>query len=106
MPTQPLSGKSALVTGGARRIGRTIALALARAGADVAITYLKSHAAAAETAAEIESLGRQALAVDCDVRTEASVRRAIAAVTRRFGRLDVVVNNAAVFDSFLWSRSL
>jgi len=53
MPTQPLYGKSALVTGGAKRIGRAIALALAKAGADVAITYRTSHQEAALTASEI-----------------------------------------------------
>jgi 3-oxoacyl-[acyl-carrier protein] reductase/pteridine reductase len=97
MPTQLLSGKSALVTGGARRIGRGIALALAGTGADVAITYRNSQAEAAQTAEEIESLGCRALAVACDVRSEASVREAIALIADRFGRLDVVVNNAAVF---------
>jgi NAD(P)-dependent dehydrogenase (short-subunit alcohol dehydrogenase family) len=99
MPDQPLIGKSALVTGGARRIGRAIALELARAGADVAITYLKSEEEAARTVREIESLGRRALAVDCDVRQEGSVRGAVDAVIGQFGRLDVVVNNAAVFES-------
>ena len=99
MTNQPLKGKSALVTGGARRIGREIALILARAGADVAITYRASAAEAMQTALEIESLGRQALAVECDVRSEDSVRGAIAATVGRFGRLDVLVNNAAVFES-------
>jgi 3-oxoacyl-[acyl-carrier protein] reductase/pteridine reductase len=99
MATQPLSGKSALVTGGARRIGREIALTLARAGADVAITYLNSQADASETAREIASLGCRALAVEADVRSEASVRAAIHAVTAIFGRLDLLVNNAAVFES-------
>ena len=99
MSNQPLSGKSALVTGGARRIGRGIALALAGAGADVALTYLKSRDDAARSVAEIEALGCRALAVECDVRSEASVRRAITAVTGKFGRLDVLVNNAAVFES-------
>jgi len=99
MTNQPLKGKSALVTGGARRIGREIALILARAGADVAITYRASAAEAMRTALEIESLGRQALAVECDVRSEDSVRGAIAATVGRFGRLDVLVNNAAVFES-------
>lgn len=80
MPTQPLQGKSALVTGGARRIGREIALALANAGANVAITYRKSSADAAETVRAIEALGRRALAIDCDVRSEHSVRNAVAAV--------------------------
>jgi len=99
MPTQPLSGKSALVTGGARRIGRGIALALARAGADVAITYRNSQAEARQTVQQIESLGCSALAVECDVRSEPSVRRAINGAVSRFGRLDVLVNNAAVFES-------
>jgi 3-oxoacyl-[acyl-carrier protein] reductase/pteridine reductase len=99
MTNQALSGKSALVTGGARRIGREIALALAKAGADVAITYRRSRAEAEETAREIENLGCRALAVECDVRSEASVRAAIAAIVGQFGQLDVVVNNAAVFES-------
>jgi 3-oxoacyl-[acyl-carrier protein] reductase/pteridine reductase len=99
MSNQPLSGKSAVVTGGARRIGRAIALALAGAGADVAVTYLKSKDEAARTAAEIEALGCRALAVECDVRSEASVRGAVAAVTGKLGRLDLVVNNAAVFET-------
>ena len=99
MTSQPLHGKSALVTGGARRIGRAIALSLAQAGADVAITYRTSSAEAEQTVHEIEALGRRALAVECDVRSEASVRRAIAASLDRFGRLDVVVNNAAIFET-------
>ncbi|MGO9317534.1 MAG: SDR family NAD(P)-dependent oxidoreductase [Terracidiphilus sp.] len=99
MPTQPLVGKSALVTGGARRVGRGIALALAEAGADVALTYRASYAEAVETAHQIESFGRRALAVECDVRSEESVRQAVAATVGRFGRLDLVVNNAAVFES-------
>jgi 3-oxoacyl-[acyl-carrier protein] reductase/pteridine reductase len=99
MSTQILSGKSALVTGGAKRIGREIALALARAGADVALTYRASHAEAAQTVRAIEAVGRHALAVECDVRSEDSVRQAIAAVAGVFGRLDLLVNNAAVFVS-------
>ncbi|MGD0733559.1 MAG: SDR family NAD(P)-dependent oxidoreductase [Terracidiphilus sp.] len=99
MPNQPLSGKSALVTGGARRIGRAIALALAEAGADVAITYRKSHPDASQTLEEIKSLGCRALGVECDVRSEGSVRSAIQAVTAIFGGLDVLVNNAAVFET-------
>ncbi len=99
MPTQPLSGKSALVTGGARRIGHAIALALAKAGADVGITYRRSRAEATATAQEIEGLGRRALATECEVRSEASVRKAIDEFITQFGRLDLLVNNAAVFDS-------
>jgi 3-oxoacyl-[acyl-carrier protein] reductase/pteridine reductase len=94
-----LGGKSALVTGGARRIGREIALALARAGADVAITYRKSQTEASETVRELEQLEIRALAVECDVRSEDSVRAAVGTVLNGFGRLDVLVNNAAVFAS-------
>jgi NAD(P)-dependent dehydrogenase (short-subunit alcohol dehydrogenase family) len=104
MPTLPLHGKSALVTGGARRIGREIALALARAGADVAISYRTSHTEATQTTREIETLGCRALAVECDVRSEASVRATIAATTARFSRLDLLVNNAAVFESAALDR--
>jgi NAD(P)-dependent dehydrogenase (short-subunit alcohol dehydrogenase family) len=98
MPDQ-LHGKSALVTGGARRIGREIALTLARAGADVAITYRNSRADALRTAEAVEALGRKSLAVECDVRREDSVHAALQATTARFGRLDLLVNNAAVFAS-------
>ena len=99
MPTQLLHGKSALVTGGARRIGREIAQALAKAGADVAITYRTSRSEAECTVLEIEALARRALAIECDVRSESSVRHAVAAVAAGFGRLDLLVNNAAVFES-------
>jgi 3-oxoacyl-[acyl-carrier protein] reductase/pteridine reductase len=98
-PSEPLAGKSVLVTGGARRLGRAIALTLARAGADVAVSYRASKTEAAETAAVIAALGRRSLAVACDVRSEPSVRAAISQVIAAFGRLDILVNNAAVFGS-------
>ena len=94
-----LTGKSALVTGGARRIGRAIALALARAGADVTITYRHSADEAVETVDAVEQLGRQAHAVECNVRSEVSVRAAIEAAAGYHRRLDILVNNAAVFDT-------
>jgi NAD(P)-dependent dehydrogenase (short-subunit alcohol dehydrogenase family) len=99
MPNKALSGKSALVTGGAKRIGREIALNLARAGADVTITYRTSKAEAGETVKAIEKLGRRALALECDVRSGTSVQGAIALAQAFHKRLDVLVNNAAVFDS-------
>ena len=99
MPNQPLRGKSALVTGGARRIGREIALTLAASGAELTITYRNSREEAAGTVHALEDHGRRALAVECDVRSEPSVRAAIAAAVAFHGRLDIVVNNAAVFDS-------
>ena len=74
-------------------------MALANAGADVAITWRTSQTEAAQTASEIEAIGCQALAVECDVRSQASVRSAIAATIARFGNLDLLVNNAAVFHS-------
>lgn len=89
----------ALVTGGAKRVGRAVALALAEAGLDVAISYRESGTAAIETAGEIEGLGVRSLAVEMDIRNEASVRTAIDKVAAAFGRLDVLVNNAAVFES-------
>ena len=97
MTTLPLSGKTALVTGGARRIGRAIALALADAGADVALTYLRSATEASATLAQLTASGVRAMAVECDVRSEKSVRDAIGATIAVFERIDVLVNNAAIF---------
>jgi 3-oxoacyl-[acyl-carrier protein] reductase/pteridine reductase len=99
MTSQPLTGKAALVTGGARRIGREIALALARAGAEVTVTYLNSREDAEETLRKIKELGSMAIAVPCDVRAEASIREAIVASVNFHGHLDLLVNNAAVFES-------
>lgn len=99
MTSQPLIGKAALVTGGARRIGREIALELAASGADVTITYRNSRTEAEETLQLVKELGRLAIALECDVRAEDSVRSAIAACINFHGRLDVLVNNAAVFES-------
>jgi 3-oxoacyl-[acyl-carrier protein] reductase/pteridine reductase len=99
MRNYPLDGKTALVTGGARRIGRAVALALAKVGADVAITYRSSLDEAQDTIQSIEATGRRALAIECDVRSEVSVREAVAAAAGYLGRLDVLVNNAAIFES-------
>jgi len=97
--TLPLAGQCALVTGGARRLGLAIALALANAGADVAITYRDSPSDADQTVATIAAFGRRSLAVQSDVRSEASVRSAVSQVAAAFSRLDILVNNAAVFAS-------
>jgi NAD(P)-dependent dehydrogenase (short-subunit alcohol dehydrogenase family) len=94
-----LAGKRVLVTGAARRIGKSLALTLAAAGADVAITYRGSAAEAAETAAAITALGVGSLAVACDVRDEASVQAAIAAVVEQLGGIDILVNNAGAFET-------
>jgi len=97
--TPDLSGKSALVTGGARRIGRVIALALARSGAEVTLTWRTSAEEAADAVRAIQTLGVRAQSVHCDVRSELSVREAVAVATRFHASLDILVNNAAVFES-------
>jgi pteridine reductase len=91
--------KSALVTGGAKRIGREVALALARSGMDVAITFRESAAEASKTAREIESFGVRSLALEMDVRSEESVHRTVAAVAAHFGGLSLLVNNAAIYET-------
>jgi NAD(P)-dependent dehydrogenase (short-subunit alcohol dehydrogenase family) len=97
---RPLAGKRTLVTGAAKRIGRALALTLAEAGADVAITYRGSQAEADETVAALRALGSKTLAVACDVREEASVQRAVAAAVEGLGGgLDVLVNNAGAFET-------
>jgi NAD(P)-dependent dehydrogenase (short-subunit alcohol dehydrogenase family) len=93
----PLKGKSVLITGGARRIGREIALAMAAAGADVAFTYLASAQDARRTLADLKNCGVRAVALDCDVRDEKSIVAALRQVKQRFGGLDVLVNNAGAY---------
>ncbi|HUF49551.1 MAG TPA: SDR family oxidoreductase [Longimicrobiales bacterium] len=93
-----ITGTTALVTGGARRVGRVISLALAEAGADVVVNYNASGAAAAQTVADIGGLGRRALAVQADVSRADDLDRLIAETTAAFGRLDIVVNSASLFE--------
>jgi NAD(P)-dependent dehydrogenase (short-subunit alcohol dehydrogenase family) len=96
---ETLHHKTALVTGAAKRIGRSLAMGLAAAGANVAITYRGSKAEARTTVAELEALGVQALAVECDVRSLQSVQAAVNSVIEHFGRLDILVNNAGLFET-------
>jgi 3-oxoacyl-[acyl-carrier protein] reductase len=91
-----LSGKTALVTGGSRGIGRAIALRLAEQGADVAFTYKGNAAAAAETVAAVEALGRRALAIQADCSQSDAAEPAVKAVLDAFGKVDILVNNAGV----------
>src|SRR5215475_12505811 len=86
--------KSALVTGAASGIGRSAVLALARAGYDVAINYSRSEKAAQDVAAEAGKLGAQTLLCKCDVSDEAGVRAMLKQVEAKFGKLDVLINNA------------
>ena len=94
-----LQGRVALVTGAAKRIGRTLALTLAGAGANVAITYRDSESEAQKTVSELKALGGDAIAVRCDVRDPQSVEGAVAEVVKHFGKLDLLVNNAGVFET-------
>ena len=93
-----LDGRVALVTGASRGFGRAIALAFAQEGADVVVNYRASAAGAAEVAAAIEKLGRRALVMQADVARDADVRALVASALSRFGRLDLLVNNAGIME--------
>ena len=97
-----LSGKSALVTGASRGIGRGIALSLARQGAEVAINYRSSKEEAEEVQGEIEKLGRRSIIVQADVSQKEAVEKMVAEVKKAFGKIDILVNNAgiAIFKPF------
>ena len=99
LDTRPLAGKRALVTGGAKRIGRAIALELAKAGAEVAITFRGSDAEAQHTVHALQAACARAFAVNCDVRSEASVNEAVLAAVEQLGGLDLLVNNAGAFET-------
>ena len=100
----PLAGRVALVTGAGRGIGRETALALARAGADVAV-LARSEAQIAAVASEVRALGVRSLAVPCDVTTADAVNGAVDRVQRELGRVDVLVNNAGVARSAPFLRT-
>jgi 3-oxoacyl-[acyl-carrier protein] reductase len=91
-----VEGKAAVVTGGGTGVGRATALELARRGCSVLINYSRSKNEAEETAAEINALGVKGIAVEADVSDDAACRKMIETATREFGRLDVLVNNAAI----------
>jgi 3-oxoacyl-[acyl-carrier protein] reductase len=102
-----LTGKSAVVTGGSRGIGRAIAIRLATQGADVAFSYRGNEAAAKETAAAIEALGRRALPVQADVSDPAAADLLIKSALEAFGKIDILVNNAGVTrDDLIMRMSL
>ncbi len=109
-----LVGKTALITGGAKRVGRGITLNLARAGANVVINYKSSADEAHRTAADAEALGVQALPVAADVTDYDQAGVMVTAAVDRFGGVDVLVNNAStfLFDAFptddlsVWRRSI
>jgi 3-oxoacyl-[acyl-carrier protein] reductase/pteridine reductase len=94
-----LKGQTALITGGARRLGRAIALKLAEAGADVAITFRNSAREAQGTVIDLTSFGVRAVALRCDIADEKGVRVTMKEVARELGGLDILVNNAANYET-------
>jgi NAD(P)-dependent dehydrogenase (short-subunit alcohol dehydrogenase family) len=96
---KPLSGKVALVTGGAKRLGRAAALELAQAGADVAVTYLHSEKEVQRTRKELEKNGARVLAIRCDVTDPESVSAAVKKTVVELGGLDILVNNAGAYET-------
>jgi 3-oxoacyl-[acyl-carrier protein] reductase/pteridine reductase len=96
---RPLSGKTLLVTGAAKRLGRASALAAAENGADVAITYRESAREARAAVGELARYGVQALAVRCDVTDEKNVQEMVKEVASELGGIDVLVNNAANYET-------
>ena len=96
MKTAREEGRVAVVTGGSRGIGRAVALALARQGWDVALSYVANPAAAEETAQRVQAEGTRALVVRADMASEADIRRLFAETQTTFGRLDALVNNAGI----------
>lgn len=109
-----LEGRTALVTGGGKRVGRGITLTLAAAGANVVVNYNRSGDDALATAADAEALGVEAMTVQADVTDYDGVGAMVAAAARRFGTIDVLVNNASTFvadplptdDLTVWHRSI
>lgn len=95
----PLTGKTVLITGGAKRIGRALALALAAAGADVAITYRASAEAALDTVSALQALDVRASAHRCNLDHPHEITAMVAAVVQQHGGLDMLVNNAGQFAS-------
>lgn len=91
-------GKTALITGGAHRVGKAITLGLARAGANVVVNYHTSGAAAEATAAEVRALGVQAMAIQADVADRQQVEAMVEAAIERFGSVDILVNSASRFE--------
>jgi len=102
-----MTQKIAVVTGGSRGIGKSIVLALAGAGYQVAFSYVRDEASAAALQAQVEGLGRECLAVRCDVKDAQSIQAFFERVEERFERIDLLVNNAGVTrDGLLATQSL
>jgi len=97
MPEKSLAGQVALITGAAKRIGRSIAMRLAAEGAEIIVNYAGSRTEAEALVAELKSTGRRAIAIQADVSHRAEVQKLFTAAENEFGRLDILVNNAGMF---------
>jgi 3-oxoacyl-[acyl-carrier protein] reductase len=102
--TKPLNGQVALVTGAAKRIGRSVALRLAADGADVVVNYATSKNEAGDVVREIEELGQRAIAIQANVSRRDEVEALFAATSKKFARLDILVNNAGIFFAAAFSE--
>jgi len=94
-----LKGKTVFITGAARRLGKAIALAMAQAGANVAFTFRSSANEAKQTLKELEATGVQALAFECDLRRTETAQEAVKNVLKHFRQIDLLINNAGVFET-------
>jgi len=94
-----LKGKTVFITGGARRLGKAIALAMAQAGANVGFTYLLSEEETTQTLEQLAGFPQRTLAVRCDLRQEKEVQQTVSQVLERFGQIDLLINNAGVFET-------
>src|SRR5258708_26306856 len=103
-PGNPVRARHCLIAGAARRLGRASALALAQAGADVAITFRNSAREAQQTVVDLSSHGVRAFALRCDITDEASVKTMMKDAGRELGRIDILVNNAANYDTADFQR--
>jgi 3-oxoacyl-[acyl-carrier protein] reductase len=109
-----LTGKTALITGGSRGIGRATAILFAKAGADIAFNYHRQEKAALEVKAEAEALGRRCLALQVDISSKAEVDKMVGEVSRAWQRIDVLINNAGIWtclelgsgDAAAWKETM
>jgi len=109
-----LSGRKALITGGSRGIGRATALLMAKAGADVAINYVRRPDAAEEVRTAVAALGRDCLVVKADLAREEDARKLVLAAAEKWRRIDILVNNAGIWtygemgviDSAVWEETM
>jgi 3-oxoacyl-[acyl-carrier protein] reductase len=109
-----LSGRTAIVTGGSRGIGRAVVLLLAQAGCDAAFSYVRNSEAAAEVKDRVEKMARRCLAVEADLSREEDARRLAGATAEAWGRIDILVNNAGVWtygemgrmESAVWRETM